>query len=300
MDFRTAAIVLSTFLFLCCGGESPSSPTSTPLAQATSTTLTVVSGEGGAAVSGAKVNVDGQAYTTKNNGTVVVSGSLGSIYIDGGNDFLKRETRYSGASRFDLWPITDGIGKAYLREIVYSEEWNPGARLIRLVSSKVSVVLPPSWRKDQRIVEAHRRAISILNAAQGGVRFRLDTEETAHDIRIDCVLDTTREGGAAFASRDFSRYTIVGGRIVYTWYGYARNPSLITHELGHFFGLGHSIDKRDIMAGSWGKHDFTQKEKRTMRMMLKRPPGNAFPDTDSGGLAQRTFPRTQVIVCNFS
>lgn len=297
--FRTATIAASTFLFLNgCGGDSPSSPTSTPAAPAT-TTLTVVSGEGGAPVIGAKVNVGGQTYITKSNGTVEVSGSLSgtllNIDINGGSDFLKRQTRYRGGSTFDLWLITDGISRAYLRELVYSEQYNPGARLIRLVSSKVSVVLPPSWRTDEKIVKAHRRAISTLNAAQGGIRFRLDTEETAHDVRIYSVLDTTRSG-LALSYLDVSGYAIVGGRIVYTKYRNAQIWNLAAHELGHFFGLGHSIDRRDMMFRLVA--DFSVKEKRTMRMMLKRPPGNKFPDNDRAATFQRTAPTTtQVIVC---
>jgi hypothetical protein len=111
-----------------CGGSSPQTPSTPPptpdAALATGTTLSVLSGENGQSVGGARVVVAGRSYEADASGHVTLAervpfGSFVDIVSPG---FLDRQTllRQAGDTRFVLWPRTtpSGLTEPYTTEIV--------------------------------------------------------------------------------------------------------------------------------------------------------------------------------------
>jgi hypothetical protein len=131
-------------------------------------------------------------------------------------------------------------------------------------------------------MRAHREgAAAVTEATEGAITFVVEPRATS-----DVVFHTSLEPGAsadALTYRDLRGGAVVGGRSVFASWAAVRDPGFLAHELGHALGLQHSTVPADVMyfrCGSRASYAFTANERRTIRLLLQRPPGNQFPDND--------------------
>jgi hypothetical protein len=251
--------------------------------------LTVVSGETGLPVPGAVVTSGGRALRTNGRGEVALLGD-GPVDVHA-TGYLFRE---SGArpedGRISLWPVDQAYPAGYVRSLLYKPAYMtkddpnaaPDTPLARIVATRVSVTPGPALRADAAAMQAHREAIAAINDATAGrVLFVLEYPARA-DVVFRTVLDTTSSADA-LAYRDLRAGVVTGGKVVFATLSAARDPRFLAHELGHALGLQHSTVPTDMMyfaCGDRSPYTFTANERRTIRLLLQRLPGNQFPDND--------------------
>lgn len=300
----TLAAVLFGLAFGACGGGGRSTtptPTATPDARiSVGSVITVLSGETGAPLAGANVSVAGRVQTTDGGGVVrlaeaVFPGAALDVTAPG---MLDRHTSLRAAGPQFLWPRTtaNGIDENYTATLVYTlatrEPGPVGSQpLRRLSASTTTVVVVPSADilADDRAHDFHREAVDSLTAAVGGaVTFVLARSAPATGVvfttrvepgNTNCAANTRGVAIANLLGGD-----IVGGEIIYCDDSVPRSAT-VTHELGHAFGLRHSPDARDLMFGTFLRGrtpELGPRETLIMNLMLRRPSGNRFPDSDRG------------------
>jgi hypothetical protein len=300
----------------CGGGGSRSSaptPTTTPDPRIPAgAVITVLSGETGAPVPAATVNVGGRVQTADGGGVVrlaepVAQGTPVDITAPG---MLDRQTTLREAGTQFLWPKTtaNGLDENYTATLVYTSAGRTtgpvGAQPLLRVGLGASVVIVPSAAilADDRAHDFHREAVEQLTAIVGGaVRFRLEAAAPASGVvfttRIEPGHPTCAQNTRGFATSNLRNSEIVGGEVVFCDDQIARSAT-VTHELGHTFGLRHSPDARDLMFGTFVRGrtpEFGPRETLIMNLMLKRPPGNRFPDSDRAAGAAGVTGRLTVV-----
>jgi hypothetical protein len=261
-----------------------------PTPSGSSRTLSVVSGETGLPVRSGIVTVGDRPYPIDPNGTITVSGPVTGTSIDvDAPTFLLRQTSLGASSELLLWPRQSdtGLDEVFTRAVVYGSGAGTGDRLIRWAPdvTRVAVVPSPEIQSDPIAMETHRRACAILTDANGVVTFSVDSSPVAGRMIATAVdpTDPLAQTGAGI-HRSYSGYFITGGTIVFRRATGPRSLGVLLHELGHGFGLSHSLNgARDIMGPGPDDHvDFSAAEKLAMRLMLTRRGGNQFPDNDRG------------------
>jgi hypothetical protein len=256
--------------------------------------VTVVSGETDAPVGGARVIVAGVPQVTDTAGQAAVTEAAEGATVDvEAPGFLARQTLVRHAvTRLTLWPEGNKLPGDYTKALVYTAS---------TVSDTTSIVpldrLPPRVRTlalvpsdalaaDPRVMEAHRQAADYFNVAVAGRT--VFSVGGAADMIVSTRLDDTEascEGnaGTLMARIWVSQHEVTRAEIVFCGPGPARLPTPIAHELGHVFGLAHSVDRRDVMYryySSRDEHGFTERETLTMSLIYLRRGGNAWPDND--------------------
>jgi hypothetical protein len=191
-----------------------------------------------------------------------------------------------GETRFVLWPSNAYIPTSYTWPLVYvNAATNVQTSLMRLARSVRTVRVRPGaeMRGDESALNSILGGIELINAPlEGLVTYAMDAPNA--DVEVVVSLNPAHSwcgsGWRAFTQLTTdSTSTLRGGTIVACSASALHDPILIAHELGHTYGLQHSIDTRDIMC--WGSaRRFTSREALTMRMMAQRRPGNSWPDND--------------------
>ena len=152
---------------------------------------------------------------------------------------------------------------------------------------------------------AHRAAAERVTAAsRGQVTYVVDTERPVTGVYVETRLGRSddelcqRDNILAF-EQDFIRNgESVRGLIVFCDPQSART-AVVSHEMGHTFGLYHSPDSRELMYAFFDGHgavEFSARESLEMRLMLQRPGGNQFPDDDRS-VSLTGASGTRVTVC---
>jgi hypothetical protein len=224
--------------------------------------------------------------------------------------YLERTTslRDRAETSFSLWPSASptGIDSAYTQKLVYSDDGPArGTLLLRRLpagTTRVSVVPGPEIEEDPEAMRVHRLAVERMAAGtEGRVVYSLDATPTA-SVLVRTVIRpddpcAAANGACAYVSGD----QVAGAEIVFRTLRWAQNDMIVLHELGHTYGLRHSLRIEDVMGGD-GRHRvaFSPAEVVTMRLVWQRRAGNRWPDDDRGVTATSSAGRhTEVIPCDF-
>jgi hypothetical protein len=180
------------------------------------------------------------------------------------------------------------------------------APLRRLSSSvrQVSVVLGAGLQ-DAGVEDAHRAAIARLNGAVAGtVLYALAPSAPGSGVSFSSELDpadpncTAGDVTRAATYVNHANDEIVGGRMVFCNVDSARDTLLVLHELGHTYGLNHSVSAHDVMFCQMGRPAaFAAREVLLMGLMRTRRPGNRWPDNDRAAVAPLRGRETVASVC---
>ena len=307
-------LALAAFAAACGGDRPPTSPTPPTTMDDGSippgTALTIVNGETGAPVAGARVVVAGQDYASDTAGGVSLTAraARGSLVDVLAPAFFDRQTllRSRADTRLTLWPRRSltGLDETLTGHLVYTltTDGAPYAeaplRRPPFGTRTVTVALSAELAADPEAVGFHERAVGQLTAANGGqVSYVLGPAPPGMpmvDVRFDPADPGCEERVRAFAQNSTRGGEVVSTRIVYCVDDAARS-STVAHELGHAFGLRHSPSSRHVMYGfhhRGGIAEFTDAEVLAMALMLQRRGNNRFPDDDrqssaSGDLVER-------------
>lgn len=296
----------SSWLTACGGGSSPQTPSSppptAPSGLAAGVTLSVLSGENGQSVGGARLVVAGRTYDADASGQVALAervpfGSFVDVVATG---FLDRQTliRQAGDTRFVLWPRTtkSGLSEAYTTEIVYTAgtatptpSGSSPLRRLRGGTTQVFIVVSEEIKQDNRAHLAHEEGVAMLNAALAGrAVYALAPTKPATGIVFESRVDPTdpvcteNDRILAFTVLNLQGGETTGGRVVFCDSDSTRRE-IVAHELAHTVGLQHSPDARELMARFYSPsshRDFGSLEVLSMGLLFERHAGNRFPDND--------------------
>jgi Matrixin len=243
-------------LLASCGSNPPSSPTVAPSALPSASPtpagfrLQALDGVTGAPLSATLPSS-------------VAAGEGVELSVPG---YLTRRTLAPSDGRLFLWPTT--VDEAYVRAIVY-ESW--------------------SFAGTQRLFRWPRRGLGISAVVPAFARAEIEstgavTLSDAATPDIDVVVDPGDPDVQGFLG--FTRCNTVGFAISHCRVVLRSDAVLlsavITHELGHCLGLGHSARRIDVMSPAQSVNTrFTSDERVLITMMYdRRRPGNAPPDDD--------------------
>ena len=275
-------------------------PSPPPSGLAAGTILSVTSGEDGRPIAAAKVTVAGRAYLSDASGQLTLAdpaawGTLVDLVSPG---FLDRQTlvRRDGGTRFVLWPLLPGMGfdEDYTAQLVYTfgtrdapPRGSSPLRRMRPSTTQAFVLVTPEIWADEGMRAAHESGVALITAANGGrivygVGTARPTSGVVFEAKVDSAEPFCADRFLAFTQVSVAGNDIVGGRIVYCQPEAAKTET-VTHELGHTFGLHHSLEWRELMAGVSQRgraHDFGPRETLAMSLFFERRAGNRFPDND--------------------
>jgi hypothetical protein len=291
-----------------CGGGSPSKPTAiaTPPPAVTAvlegTVWQAVSGETGGPVAGARFVLPAATYTADDAGQIKLTqpATYGSDLTIQASGYLDRQTRVrrDGAPVFTLWPRTAAgwPSEEYLKTLVYTDtaEGSPlgvsPLRRLKRGETHAAVLLPQKLFDTHHIWEEFDYGTGMINTAVGGrVVYTLATTRPSSGLVFEVAVadgtDTTcQRGYLAYTRLTMQSNEITGGSIVFCDASYTGWSGVSAHELGHTFGLRHSMHISSIM-GAYTRftrlpREFSAGEERSFRMLLDRPAGNRWPDDD--------------------
>ena len=319
MRTRILALLAALGSLRCGGSGSPSGPSrptpAPPAGFPAGTVISIVSGETGAPVPGARLVAGGRTVAGDGTGRITLPERLDAnspVDVTAAG-FLDRVTRLRSREPIALWPTQSptGLDQHYSVTLVYTSAsagvTNPplgGDPLYRLGAQTRQVFLAPDveLQRDPQALSALREAAERIGSAAGGqVAYSVTNTPPAGAVRFDVRLDpasSTCEGARAFTTRSLRGTEIVGGSITFCSVEASR-AATATHEVGHSFGYRHGPDPRDVMFGGFSAAravDFGPREMLVARLMLQRPAGNRWPDDDRE-LVLSAAPRTEVIVC---
>lgn len=306
MRERCVLVLVVLLAAACGGGGSPQSPTPAstppPNALAAGSEISVVSGETGQPIAGARLALGPEALSTDAGGRAVTTRPVtwGSLVDGVAPGFFDRQTilRKGGTTRFLLWPRTTstGLDEEFTRQMVYT--WaaaDPGQigkdplERIAVGATEAVVALSDELRLDEKAEQAHAEAVAEMNAWIGArVRYVLAPQGPRQGLVFEARVDPADEACkprvlAVFRGRWNSRREIAGGQIIYCTLAAARTNTVL-HELGHSAGLQHVYSSRHEVMAAYAYYmreiAFSEREGLVLNLLFERPFGNRFPDSD--------------------
>jgi hypothetical protein len=295
---------------------SPTGPNGLPSGSpGSASAITLVSGETGLPVAGARVSMSGQAYTSDPAGLVFLSGMSSELDIQA-TGYLERQTALSANSQLlTLWPRLSptGLDEEGTARIVYgcgATGCATGAEVLSRLPRGAAVLVP------SREIQADPGAMQALEEGArrlsentlGNVTIELATGPRAGAASVTVSVDPHDPvilalGAGAVTRRELSGASeIVRASVAFRSLDLVRRLPLVQHELGHVFGLAHSGRASDIMWPGpeiYSLDDYSARERLAIGLMLQRVPGNRLPDDDRSALTARATapPRRWVIAC---
>ena len=254
--------------------------------------MSVVSGQTGAAVAGARITIGGVEKSTSASGTVTLDRDFndGALVDISASGFLTRQTMLRDGVEpvFTLMPTdgTTGITEDFIFDVLYHDSTGDNRHMMRIRPDTASVYFVPTEqiRNDPRAIATVRDAVSELNTiVQGETTFLVERQAPAGSVSFDLIIDPNElpEGVIGQARRDFSGWNIVGGTVIFDSLETVRS-SATHHELGHMIGLGHSDSRADVMYPFQRRtvETFAPRERLGIRLINQRPAFNQQPDND--------------------
>jgi matrixin len=209
------------------------------------------------------------------------------VAADGG--YMPRQTLLrtaDAALTVKLWPLINGLGVTFVRQIIYDELEHESFRLLR-PRAAVYVRPDPAISGDRKAMSALGAAAALLNAV-GSIPFVVTTSPPAGALLATVGIQPGKvpDGNAASTSWTFdSDYYMTGAEVSFRDVAAARAAPLVAHELGHVRGLCHVDDPDALMNHIVRATAFLPKEIVCIRMADIRLAGQVAPDDDSAVIA---------------
>ncbi len=285
MRATTIVILALAISASACGGTTPTSPSNPTPPVAEKATYAVTDADGGAAVAGATVLVNGQSFTTDGSGNVTIDKPAAGTHMKitaGG--FLEKEF-LSDNLRPNLLP--NDTGEEFLHQMVYIWSYDVSNREVALARAQENTLfyLVPADQKDEWVLDILRRAAAGMSRPFPSNPITVATnapEGAANVIRL--VIDPSISTSAVAESATRNGW-IVGGT-VRTRRAFERDSfnndstvRVLQHELGHVLGLHHHA-----YAGIMNQaraDDWSNAELKAVRLMYMRRPGNLWQDNET-------------------
>ncbi len=315
--------VLSGLLVYGCADTGPTGPTTVSRALSAAdtangivpgSTVRIVSGETGRPVAGARVVIAGREHMSDGSGQLTLEelASNGvSVDIEA-RGFLNRQTlvRRGEQTTFELWPSESPtrLDADYTRALVYLSaslggqgEPEPLDRP-SLDSGRVGLAPTGAIARDPEAMQSLRDAAAEMTEALGGA-IVYSVGDDAGAVVITLLVEPENESIVDENLRALTRcwtlrLVITRCEIVFRDVEVVRSNTTL-HELGHTFGLNHSPDRSEIMGVRRVRSPqrFSPRERLAMTLMIKRLPGNLFPDNDRQAPTLRALGEESRIVC---
>lgn len=287
--------VVVGFCSACSSATSPS-PTPVPLAPPPTYTVsgTVVATNGGQALSGLSVDLNGQSATTNGAGTfsyALTSGSTSRLTLTGAGIVPRALSLNVGSARtvsIDAIGLGNGFDLGFYRQFVrngfeggneplrrWTKRPNVFIQTTDLVDSKTLEMVDtvardafPRWTNGLTVASVERGA-GTPHVGQAGWITVAWSPDTARCGEADVGL----EGGTI---------TLFPKRTTCACEGFGIARVVVRHEFGHAAGFYHTDGAADLMAPSgWGCDAMpSARELAHAAIAYARPVGNLDPDAD--------------------
>ena len=213
--------------------------------------------------------------------------------------FFERLTllRDPAVTRFSLWPREHetGLNETATCDLVYGGIDRTVRTMIRIDPgvSEAYVVPTEQIRRDPRAMNVIQQAADgITDATRGEMRIIVTDEAPPGAVVFEFLIDPNVLVDAVGQARwRFRGFSIIGGTATFDSIERVRT-STPPHELGHLYGFLHTNGTKDIMNTFRRRgtvERYSPREQLAMRLVLQRPPRNAFPDNDRDVVDARTL-----------
>lgn len=277
-------------------GPSPTPPTPPPPATYT-VSGTVTATNGGQALGGLSVDIDGVTTTTDDAGHYTLTRTLGatapSFRIAGPGVMPHSGYVTNGQAVADLDAIRfDGqFDPVFFRQFG-RDGYQPIARWTQAPNFYIRTIDSQGHAVEARTIDVTRAALISTTPLWTAGSFGVGTIEQGPDSRAGVYGWTTVTWDAELIDPSCGESPVgdMRGKTMNFYYkkpscscvGSQISPSIVKHELGHMLGYHHTSNSADLMFStqSCGAKDPSPRERYHAAIVYRRPNGNMDPDND--------------------